>query len=90
MVGRLGSPIDVFLAGIPLIYCAFLFEDNPISDISFLFSSKNPNNADFFFYLISDFGQETHPSKTRGGNELYSSYTSGKYILSALTRVYNH
>ena len=34
-------------------YCGLVFEDNPISDISFLFSSKNPNNADFF---LSDLG----------------------------------
>ena len=65
--------------------CGLVFEDNPISDISFLFSSKNPNNPDIFIWSRILVKKRTL-SKTRGGNELHSSYTSGKYILSALTR----
>ena len=63
-----------------------LFEDNPISYISFLSSSKNPNNPDFFIWSRF-FVKKRTLSKTRGGNELYSSNTSGKYIFyAALTR----
>ena len=85
MVGCSGSPIDVFWPGYHR-YCGLVFEENPIPDISFLFSSKNPNNPDFFFVLSRILVKKRTLSKTRGGNELYSSYTSGKYILSALGR----
>ena len=61
-------------------------EDNRISDISFLFSSKNPNNPDFFIWSRILVKNRTL-SKTRGGNELYLSYSSGKNIFyGALTR----
>ena len=36
-------------------------ENNPFLDTSFLSLTKNPNDPDFF-YPISDFSEETHPT----------------------------
>ena len=56
-----------------------MFEDNPFSDISFLFSSKNPNDPDFLL-LISDFSKETHPS-SKNCTEVRAAHAARLFFL---------
>ena len=87
MVGSSGSPIDVSLAGIPLILCMGSWLKIIRFQIYHFFFHLKILIIRIFFIWSRILVKNRTLSKTRGGNELYSSYSSGKYIFyGALTR----